>query len=65
MNPAHLGEHTKQLLDYLSVGALLATFLDYLPVVTAVAVLIWTVLRCFESYQNIMSNRRAKAREED
>jgi hypothetical protein len=60
----HLSDTAKHWLDVLSVGALAATLLDWLPGVTAVLVAVWTVMRMVESYQQIkLNNRKLGGRE--
>lgn len=54
----HLSDTAKHWLDALSIGALVATLLDYLPGMTAALVFVWTAMRIFESYQAIILNNR-------
>lgn len=54
----HLNEPVKHTVDVLALGALVATFLDWMPALTAVMVFAWTGMRIFESWQNIQINRR-------
>ena len=54
----HLSDTAKHVVDALSVGALVATLFDWIPGVTAVAVLIWTGMRICESWQQIKINHR-------
>lgn len=54
----HMTDTAKHWVDALSMGALVATLFDWIPGVTAIAVLIWTAMRMFETYQNIVLNRR-------
>ena len=54
----HLSDTAKHVVDALSVGALVATLFDWIPGVTAVAVLIWTAMRIVESWQSIKLNHR-------
>lgn len=54
----HLSETAKHWIDALSLGALVATFMDLMPAATALAVFVWTAMRIYESYQNIRLNAR-------
>jgi hypothetical protein len=54
----HMSETGKHVVDALSVGALVATFFEWLPGITAVLVAIWTIMRMYESWQAIQINRR-------
>lgn len=53
-----MSETAKHWIDGLSLGALVATFMDLMPAATALAVFVWTAMRIFESYQNIKINAR-------
>lgn len=44
--------------DALSIGGLVASILGWLPGVTALLVLFWTMMRCYECYLNIKIKRR-------
>ena len=55
---AHLSDTAKHWIDALSLGALVATLLSWLPAATAILVFSWTVMRIYESYQNIRLNAR-------
>lgn len=55
---AHLSDTAKHWIDALSLGALVATLLDKLPAITAVLVALWTIMRIYESWQNIRLNDR-------
>lgn len=54
----HMTDTAKHVVDALSIGALMATLFDWVPGVTAVAVLIWTAMRMVESFQAIKLNHR-------
>jgi uncharacterized damage-inducible protein DinB len=58
MTLVHLSDTAKHWIDVLSLGALVATLLDWIPGVTAILVLLWTAMRIYESWQNITLNRR-------
>jgi hypothetical protein len=45
----HLDEHAKHTLDVLSVGAMLAALAAWLPPLAALASLIWTLIRIYET----------------
>ena len=55
---SHLSDTAKHSIDFLSLGALVATLLSWLPAATALLVFVWTAMRVFESYQNIKINAR-------
>jgi hypothetical protein len=55
----HMSETAKHWIDVFSVGALVATFFEWVPEATAVLVLIWTGLRIYESILVIREKRRA------
>jgi hypothetical protein len=55
---AHVSDTAKHWIDVLSLGALAATLMEWLPGASAVLVFVWTILRLFESWQNIQINRR-------
>ena len=60
----HLSDTAKHWLDALSIGALLATLLDWLPGMTAALVFVWTAMRIYESYQAItLNNRKLRGKE--
>lgn len=42
-------DHTKHIFDGLSIGATLAALAGWLPVVAALASLVWTLIRIFET----------------
>lgn len=62
----HISDTAKHWIDLFSLGALIGTLLDIIPVVTAFLVLIWTVMRLYESILNIRLQRMeiAKRRRE-
>lgn len=53
-----MSDTAKHWIDAGAVGGLIATLAGWLPGITALLVLVWTCLRIFESYQNILINRR-------
>jgi hypothetical protein len=53
-----MSEPAKHAVDALAVGTLIASLLSWLPGITALMVLVWTVLRIFESVQQIRLNNR-------
>lgn len=55
----HMSETAKHVVDVFSVGALVATFFQWLPQITALLVLIWTALRIYESLLTIREKHRA------
>lgn len=55
---AHVSETAKHWIDALSLGALMATLLDWLPGASAILVFVWTVARLYECYLNIKIKRR-------
>jgi uncharacterized damage-inducible protein DinB len=60
----HLSDTAKHWIDVLSLGAFVATILDWLPEGTAILVLVWTAMRMVESYQQIkLNNRKLGGRE--
>lgn len=58
----HMNETAKHIVDTLSVGTLVATLLDHLPDVTALAVFVWTCLRIWESILAIRAKRKETSR---
>lgn len=54
----NLSEPVKTAGDFLSVGALFATLLSWLPAATIVLSFVWICLRCVESWQNVRLNDR-------
>lgn len=44
----HLSDTAKHWIDALSLGALAATFIDWLPGMSALLVFVWTALRIYE-----------------
>ena len=58
-----INEPVKHVLDFLSVGAVVAALLQWVPAATAVLAFVWTSMRVFESYQQIKINNK-KLREE-
>lgn len=42
-------ETTKHVLDALSIGGVMATLAGWLPAIAALASLVWTVIRIFET----------------
>ena len=62
---SHMSESVKHLVDLLSLGALVGTLINILPATTAALVLIWTAMRCVESYQAIkLNHRKLRGRDE-
>lgn len=55
----HLSEPVKHTVDVLSIGALLTTLVGWVPEVTAVLVLIWTLMRMYGAYLDNQLKRRA------
>jgi hypothetical protein len=61
---SHLSDTAKQVGDVISIGALLASLLSWLPAVTALLTAVWVVFRLIESWQNIkLNNRKLRERE--
>jgi hypothetical protein len=59
MNPVHyLSDPAKHTVDALAGVTLLATLLSWLPAIGAVLAVLWTLLRIYESVQNIRINNR-------
>lgn len=54
----HMSDSVKHIVDVLSLGALVGTLINILPAMTAALVLVWTAMRCVESYQAIKLNHR-------
>lgn len=44
-----MNDHIKHLLDGLSIGGTLAAFIGVVPAITALATLVWTLLRIYET----------------
>lgn len=42
-------EATKHIMDALSIGSVMATLAGWLPAIAALASLVWTVIRIFET----------------
>lgn len=42
-------ETTKHILDALSIGSVMATLAGWLPAIAALASLVWTIIRIFET----------------
>jgi len=59
----HMNETAKHIVDTVSVGALVATLLDRLPQITALAVFVWTCLRIYESILTIRAKRKKLRRD--
>jgi hypothetical protein len=59
-----LSEPTKQAVDALSAGAIIATLFSWLPQISALLAAIWFGLRIFETWQNIRLNGRKLGRRE-
>lgn len=57
-----INEHTKHLLDWTSIGVVLGTLMNFLPAVAALASLIWSCIRIYETktVQDWLKKRRAK-----
>jgi hypothetical protein len=53
-----LSEPFKHTVDALSLGAVAATLLAWLPPATIVLSFVWICLRCVESWQNVRLNDR-------
>ncbi|WP_336981594.1 hypothetical protein [Altererythrobacter fulvus] len=60
----HLNDTARHVGDALSVGWLVAVFLANLPSITAVLVLIWTVMRLYETWLSIRQKLRELNEEE-
>lgn len=61
----HMSESVKHVVDLLSLGALVGTFVSLLPVGTAILVAVWTIMRIVESYQAIkLNHRKLRGRDE-
>lgn len=52
-------EATKHVLDALSLGGVLATLAGWLPAIAALASLVWTIIRIFET-NTVQSWRKPK-----
>lgn len=61
---SHMNETSKQIGDVVSIGWLIAIFVSNLPTITALLVLVWTLMRIYESWQNIRINDRKLGRGE-
>ncbi len=44
-----INEHTKHLLDWTSIGVVLGTLMQILPSIAALASLVWTGIRIYET----------------
>jgi|GEM_PF-4849076 len=55
-------EPAKQAADYVSVATLVATLFHWVPQISALLVLIWTLLRIYESWLTIAEKRDARRR---
>lgn len=53
-------DHAKHWLDYLSIGTVLGTLAGYLPALAALASLVWTTIRIYETktVQSWLRNRK-------
>ena len=54
----HLSEPVKHTFDLLSLGAVVATMMSWLPAATIFLSFVWICLRCIESFQNVKLNHR-------
>lgn len=52
-----MSDHAKHAVDTLSVGALIATLLDMIPQITAGLVLLWTVMRMYDTWLSVAEKR--------
>ena len=57
-----INEHTKHMIDWTSIGVVLGTLMNFLPAVAALASLIWTCIRIYETktVQEWLKARKAK-----
>lgn len=57
-----INEHTKHLIDWTSIGVVLGTLMNFLPAIAALASLIWTCIRIYETktVQEWLAKRKAK-----
>jgi hypothetical protein len=44
-----INEHTKHLLDWTSIGVVLGTLMNFLPAIAALASLVWSCIRIYET----------------
>ena len=44
-----INEHTKHWIDWTSIGVVLGTLMNFLPAVAALASLIWSCIRIYET----------------
>lgn len=58
----NLDEHAKHTLDVISVGAMLATLAAWLPPLAALASLVWTLIRIYETrtVQQLLGRHRRR-----
>lgn len=54
----HMSETVKHGIDYLSVGAIVASLLSWVPQVSAVLAALWFALRLVIGWQEYLLNRR-------
>lgn len=57
-----INEHTKHFLDWTSIGVVLGTLMNILPAIAAIASLVWTSIRIYETktVQEWLKARKAK-----
>lgn len=57
----HIDEHTKHVLDFTSIGVVFGTLIQILPSVAALASLVWSCIRIYETktVQAWLKNRKA------
>ena len=58
MTLEHINETAKHAVDALSIGTLIAALVDWAPKITVILVALWTVMRMYESWQNIRINNK-------
>lgn len=46
---SHIDEHTKHVLDFTSIGVVFGTLVQILPSVAAMASLVWSCIRIYET----------------
>jgi hypothetical protein len=57
-----INEHTKHWIDWTSIGVVLGTLMNFLPAAAALASLVWSLIRIYETktVQDWLKKRRNK-----
>lgn len=60
-----MSDTAKHVVDYVSLGALVATILQWLPAATAGLIFVWTVMRMVQTWQELKLNHRKLSKRDD